>query len=167
MHHSFKEFLIRDWVVGDRAAAAHVVKTVLAEYGLGWEADGCGCSDRDAVEVETYYWQTGGEFWVVEQAGEIVGTGGYLPIERGENAAEIRKMYLLPTARGKGLGRHLLGELEQAAADKGFGEVWVETASVLTEAVKLYEQNGYMPKSGVETERCDKVYSKPVLKENP
>ena len=160
MHQNFKNFLIRDWAVGDRAAAADVVKTVLAEYGLGWEVGDCGCSDRDAVEVEKYYWQSGGEFWVVERAGEIVGTGGYLPIERGEKAVEIRKMYLLPAARGQGLGRHLLSELEQAAAAKGFGEVWVETATALVEAVKLYERNGYLPKSGVETERCDKVYSK-------
>ena len=160
MHQDFKDFLIRDWAVGDRVAAAEVVKTVLAEYGLGWEVGDCGCSDRDAVEVEKYYWQSGGEFWVVERAGEIVGTGGYLPIDRGEKAVEIRKMYLLPAARGQGLGRYLLGELEQAAAAKGFGEVWVETATVLAEAVKLYERNGYLPKSGVETERCDKVYSK-------
>ena len=133
---------------------------MLAEYGLGWEVGDCGCSDRDAVEVEKYYWQSGGKFWVVERAGEIVGTGGYLPIDRGEKAVEIRKMYLLPAARGQGLGRYLLGKLEQAAAAKGFGEVWVETATVLAEAVKLYERNGYLPKSGVETERCDKVYSK-------
>ncbi len=163
MRQSFKEFLIRDWAAGDRDAAANVVKTVLAEYGLSWEAGDSGGSDRDAVEVETYYWQTGGEFWIVEQASQVVGTGGYLPIERGENAVEIRKMYLLPAARGQGLGRYLLGELERAAAAKGFGEVWIETASVLAEAVKLYERNGYVPKSGVETERCDKVYRKSIL----
>lgn len=162
MHVQFKDFLIRDWRVGDRAAAANVVKTVLAEYGLSWEGNCGGCSDRDAVEVEKYYWEAGGEFWVVERLGKIVGTGGYLPIKRGENAAEIRKMYLLPEARGQGLGRYLLAELEQAAAKKGFEEVWVETATVLKEAVALYERNGYIPKSGVETERCDKVYCKSI-----
>ena len=160
MHRQFKDFLIRDWRVGDRASAADVVKTVLAEYGLSWEVNCGGCSDRDAVEVEKFYWETGGEFWVVERSGEVVGTGGYLPIARGENAVEIRKMYLLPAARGQGLGRCLLAELEQAAAVKGFKEVWVETATVLKQAVALYERNGYMPKSGVETERCDKVYGK-------
>ena len=160
MHRQFKDFLIRDWRVDDRTAAANVVKTVLNEYGLSWEAHCGGCSDRDAVEVEKFYWQTGGEFWVVERSGEIVGTGGYLPIERGENAVEIRKMYLLPEARGRGLGRYLLVKLEQAAAAKGFKEAWVETATVLKEAVALYERNGYGPRSGVETERCDKVYCK-------
>lgn len=91
-----------------------------------------------------------------------MGTGGYLPSERGEKAVEIRKMYLLPAARGQGLGNHLLTELEQAAAAKGFKEAWVETATALKAAVALYERNGYKPRSGVETERCDKVYSKAI-----
>ena len=160
MRMQFKDFLVRDWEVGDRTPAANVVKTVLSEYGLGWEVNCGGCSDQDAVEVEKYYLETGGEFWVVERAGQIVGTGGYHPIPRGDNAVEIRKMYLLPEARRHGLGRFLLAQLEQAAAAKGFKEVWVETATVLKEAVILYERNGYRAESGVETERCDKVYRK-------
>jgi len=156
----FKSFLIRDWVVSDREPAANVVKTVLEEYGLGWEVSCGGCSDQDAVEVERYYQQTGGEFWVVEADGKVVGTGGYHPIERGNNAVEIRKMYLLPEARGHGLGRFLLAQLEQAAADKGFSEAWVETATALKEAVALYEKNDYQPIDGVDTERCDKAYRK-------
>ncbi len=160
MRRQFKDFLIRDWGVSDRTPAATVVKTVLSEYGLGWEVNCGGCSDQDAVEVEKYYLETGGEFWVIERSGQIVGTGGYHPISRGDNAVEIRKMYLLPEARGYGLGRFLLAQLEQAAAAKGFKEVWVETATVLKEAVILYERNGYQAESGVETERCDKVYRK-------
>ncbi|MEL6815514.1 MAG: GNAT family N-acetyltransferase [Cyanobacteria bacterium J06598_3] len=164
MEKVFKNFLIRDWCVGDRATAATVVKTVLAEYGLGWEVNCGGCSDQDAVDVEKHYWETGGEFWVVERDGAVVGTGGYHPIARGENAVEIRKMYLLPAVRGLGLGRYLLAQLEQAAVAKGFAEAWVETATVLADAVKLYERNGYVSMEGVETERCDKVYRKQMLK---
>ncbi|MGF1674519.1 MAG: GNAT family N-acetyltransferase, partial [Rivularia sp. (in: cyanobacteria)] len=43
---------------------------------------------------------------------------------------------------------------------RGFQEIWIETASVLSEAVKLYEANGYIPATGVETKRCDRVYLK-------
>ncbi|MEM9088988.1 MAG: GNAT family N-acetyltransferase [Cyanobacteria bacterium P01_F01_bin.53] len=165
MQTTFKDFVIRDWAVSDRTAAAEVVKTVLAEYGLAWEASCGGCSDRDVVEVEKFYWQNGGEFWVIEQAGKLVGTGAYYPIARsanprGKGAVEIRKMYLLPEARGYGLGRYLLAQLEVAAAANGFTEIVVETATVLTEAVALYEKNGYEPISEVETERCDKAYLK-------
>lgn len=137
MRTQFKDFVIRDWVAGDRESAANVVKTVLEEYGLGWEVSCGGCSDQDAVEVEKYYQQTGGEFWVAESQGKIVGTGGYHPIDRGNNAVEIRKMYLLPEARRQGLGRFLLAQLEQAAAGRGYGEAWVETATALKEAVVL------------------------------
>ncbi|NJM96403.1 MAG: GNAT family N-acetyltransferase [Phormidesmis sp. RL_2_1] len=160
MRQQFKDFLIRDWSVGDRTAAADVVKTVLVEYDLSWEVDCGGCSDQDVVDVEKYYWEAGGEFWVIERSGQIVGTGGYYPITRGNRAVEVRKMYLLPDARGYGLGRFLLTQLEQAATDKGFKEVWVETATALSAAVKLYEKNGYRPMSGITTERCDKVYCK-------
>ncbi|MEL6334891.1 MAG: GNAT family N-acetyltransferase [Cyanobacteria bacterium J06626_26] len=155
MHTSFKSFLIRDWQPADRQAAADLIGQVLTDYGLGWEPD---VADVDVVQVEQYYQD--GEFWVVEQAGSIVGTAAYLPIERGNQAVEIRKMYLLPVARGQGLGRFLLGQLESEIATRGFKEIWLETATVLKEAVCMYESSGYLPATGVETTRCDRVYKK-------
>jgi putative acetyltransferase len=95
-----------------------------------------------------------------------VGTGGYYPILRGEKAVEIRKMYLLPSVRGLGLGRFLLQQLEIAIATQGFQQIWIETASVLVEAVKLYETGRYQPATGVETTRCDRVYCKTIALPN-
>jgi putative acetyltransferase len=69
-------------------------------------------------------------------------------------------MYLSPPLRGQGLGKYLLQQLEKAIADRGFQEIWIETASVLKEGVKLYESSGYQPATGVETKRCDRVYVK-------
>lgn len=158
------DFLIRDWQPADRQIAADLIKTVLEEYGLGWEVN-CGtCTDQDAVEIEKYYWQTGGEFWVVERAGQIVGTAGYYPVQRESEvkAVEIRKMYLHPSARGQGLGKFLLSQLEQAIAAKDFSEIWVETATVLKEAVLMYEKYGYQPEDRIDTPRCDKVYKKVI-----
>ncbi|PSN17257.1 GNAT family N-acetyltransferase, partial [filamentous cyanobacterium CCP5] len=60
----------------------------------------------------------------------------------------------------QGLGRFLLGCLEQAVYQSGYREIWIETASVLREAVQLYESAGYEPATGVETLRCDRVYKK-------
>lgn len=151
----YNEFVVRSWQSGDRVSAAAVIETVLAEYGLGWEPNG---ADRDVLEVEEYYGD--GEFWVVELNGVVVGTAAYYPIDRAENAVEIRKMYLLPIARRKGLGRFLLNALEAVIIQKGFAEIWIETASVLREAVILYERSGYEATTGVETERCDRVYVK-------
>jgi putative acetyltransferase len=148
-------FEVRSWQPSDRTAAAAVIGQVLAEYGLGWEPEG---ADRDVLQIEECYGN--GEFWVVELEGQVVGTAAYYPIDRGDNAVEIRKMYLLPIARGQGLGRFLLNALEAAIIQKGFAEIWIETASVLKEAVILYEKSGYKAATGVETDRCDRVYVK-------
>ena len=153
----YEDYTIRPWQPGDRDAAAAVIRQVLGEYGLPWEPEG---ADGDVIAVERCYQQCGGEFWVVERDGSIVGTGAYYPIPRSNCAVEIRKMYLLPAARGCGLGRYLLTCLETAIAARGFTEIWVETASVLQEAVRLYERSGYQPTTEVETARCDRAYVK-------
>ncbi|MBW4622958.1 MAG: GNAT family N-acetyltransferase [Cyanosarcina radialis HA8281-LM2] len=153
----YLDFYLRPWEQSDRLAAAEVIHTVLTEYGLPWEPEG---ADRDVLEVEQYYLVPGGEFWVVEQQERIVGTGAYHPTSRGEKAVELRKMYLLPQVRGQGLGKYLLQQLETAITSQGFHQIWLETASVLKEAVRLYESSGYLAATGVETKRCDRVYLK-------
>lgn len=97
MRKTYREFTIRNWESRDRFLASAVIRSVLAEYGLKWEPE---ATDRDVLEVEQAYLSQGGEFWVVESQGEIVGTAAYYPIKRGYNAVEIRKMYLCP-ARGE------------------------------------------------------------------
>lgn len=159
MDMQYQGFWIRDWRVEDRDTAYTVIQTALAEYGLRPEPEG---TDRDARYVEQYYWQTGGEFWVVEREGILVGTGGYYPLQREVGMAEIRKMYLAKSARGQGLGKVLLRQLESAIATQGYTQIWIETASVLKEAVALYESFGYQPATGVETLRCDRVYRKAI-----
>ncbi len=159
MHCHYQDFIIRDWQPRDRQMAADLIFAVLSEYGLECEADD---ADSDVLNVESAYWETGGQFWVVEYAGQLVGTAGFYPVSRRPHSVEIRKMYLHPNVRGKGLGRWLLNALEDAIAHAGHHFIWIETASVLKEAVRLYESNGYQPSTGVETARCDLVYVKPV-----
>ena len=151
------DFSVRSWETRDRADAFHLIQDILVEYGLICEPFG---ADRDVYDVELFYHKKGGEFWVVERQGKIVGTAAYYPIERGNNAVEIRKMYILPAVRRQGLGKFLLQELETKIIARGFDEIWIETASILKEAVILYENNGYLLTTGVETPRCDRVYVK-------
>jgi putative acetyltransferase len=157
----YQNYLIRDWQPNDRIATAEVIKNALAEYGLGWEPDG---ADRDVLAVEEYYLDRGGEFWVIEADGNIIGTSAYYPCiaeeNRGKKVVEIRKMYLQSQVRGQGLGKYLLSQLERAIFDRGYQEIRIETASVLTAAVKLYESSGYQPVTDIETARCDRAYIK-------
>lgn len=159
----YREFLIRNCQPNDCQVAADIIGSVLAEYHLKWEPEG---ADKDVLEVEKFYQNIGGEFWVIEKQRKIVGTAAYYPIERGNKAVEIRKMYLLPEIRGQGLGKFLLKELEKRIIECQFQEIWIETATVLQEAIKLYESNGYQLTTGVETQRCDRVYKKVLYQDS-
>lgn len=139
-----------------------LIAAVLAEYGLQPDPDGV---DADVLDIDRHYRQAGGEFFAVYEAGQLVGTMGVLPVTA--DSCELRKMYLLPRARGHGLGRRLLQLAEAEARRRGYAFVQLETASVLHEAVALYERNGYRALCGTpHVGRCDRVYRKSVREEN-
>lgn len=160
MDSQFGPFRIRDWQPTDRETVVALIASILAEFGLNWQPES---ADQDVVAVEQFYQQTGGEFWVVEsthQPGQLVGTAAFYPSQRHPQAAEIRKMYLLPSVRGKGLGKYLLIALEQKIQAQGYQEVWLETLGSMTAANQLYTRLGYQPSPDVETQRCDRAYFK-------
>lgn len=61
----------------------------------------------------------------------------------GAEPAELKRMWVAPTARGLGLGRRLLAALEREARDRGVTEVRLETNRALVEAIALYRSAGY------------------------
>ena len=61
----------------------------------------------------------------------------------GHDPAEIKRMWVAPTARGLGLGRRLLRELEASAERRGATRTRLETNRALTEAIDLYRSAGY------------------------
>ncbi|QBE63213.1 GNAT family N-acetyltransferase [Pseudoduganella lutea] len=56
---------------------------------------------------------------------------------------EIKRMYVRPAARGKGLARRLISTLEEAAAARGCSVFMLETGPTMPEALALYERMGY------------------------
>jgi GNAT superfamily N-acetyltransferase len=58
---------------------------------------------------------------------------------------EVKRMYVRPEARGRGLGRLVLAELEARARTLGYRELLLETGIRQTEAIGLYEAAGYEP----------------------
>ena len=58
--------------------------------------------------------------------------------------AEIKRMWVAESARGLGVGRRILSELEDRAADHGARAVRLETNKTLTEAISLYRSSGYI-----------------------
>ena len=57
--------------------------------------------------------------------------------------AELKRMWVAPAARGLGVGRRLLHELEQQAKAMGAHVIRLETNRALSEAIALYRRNGY------------------------
>lgn len=101
-------------------------------------------ADKQALEdPERYIIDQGGEiFFALDPEGEVLGTGALMMHEDG--TAELAKMAVLPSARGRGIGR-LLGEAILALADaRGLGKLFLETNRKLTPAIRLYQQLGFV-----------------------
>jgi ribosomal protein S18 acetylase RimI-like enzyme len=60
-----------------------------------------------------------------------------------QNAAEIKRMYVAPSARGRGLSRMVLAELEATAREAGLDWLVLETGQPQVSAVRLYRSSGY------------------------
>jgi putative acetyltransferase len=70
-----------------------------------------------------------------------VGCGALRPMESG--VAEIKRMYVEPDVRGRGVARRLLAELERRACELGYAAVRLETGLRQVAAMRLYESAGY------------------------
>jgi GNAT superfamily N-acetyltransferase len=62
----------------------------------------------------------------------------------GEGPAELKRMWIAPTARGLGVGQRLLAELERQASKAGVKVLRLETNRALKEAIALYTRSGYV-----------------------
>jgi putative acetyltransferase len=62
-----------------------------------------------------------------------------------ETTVEIKRMFVAPPARGKGISRKILAELETWAHTLGFGCIILETGGRQVEALALYQRAGYAP----------------------
>ena len=82
-----------------------------------------------------------GELLIARLDGRPVGCGA-LKLHSGA-PAELKRMWVSPDARGIGLGRRLLSELERHAREAGARVVRLETNRTLTEAIQLYRTSGY------------------------
>ena len=61
------------------------------------------------------------------------------------DAAEVKRMYVAPSARGRGIAAALLAELEDAARRRGWTTLRLETGPRQPEAISLYSGAGYRP----------------------
>ncbi|MEU3571568.1 GNAT family N-acetyltransferase [Kitasatospora sp. NPDC036755] len=89
-----------------------------------------------------------GLFLIAYLDGRPVACGGWRAKQAGEDGlrdgdAEVKRMFVVPAARGRGLARAVLGRLERTAAQAGRTRFILETGTEQPEAVALYESEGY------------------------
>jgi GNAT superfamily N-acetyltransferase len=85
-----------------------------------------------------------GVFLVVrDDDGAAVACGGVARFD--ETRGELKRMYVVPEARGRGFGRRLLEELEAHARRLGYAALVLETGEQQGEALGLYRSSGYEP----------------------
>jgi DNA-binding MarR family transcriptional regulator/predicted GNAT family acetyltransferase len=87
------------------------------------------------------YRSPNGVFVVVHSDGEPAACGAVQRVD--ETTCEIKRMWVRPEWRGVGLGRRLLDDLLQRCRDLGSARVVLDTNSVLTEAISMYERAGF------------------------
>ncbi len=83
----------------------------------------------------------GAAFLVARRADRPVGCGAIRPFEPG--VAEVKRMFVVHEARGRGVGRAILESLEAFAKNFGYRSIRLETGLKQPEAISLYESAGY------------------------
>jgi GNAT superfamily N-acetyltransferase len=125
---------------GDSPEALELVAAMEA-----WVTDGFGPTtpDRTSVVAASEMGPPSGAFVVLREDGRVVAGGGIRGLE--PEVCEIKRMYVVPEARGRGHGRRVLSTLEAVAAELGYRRARLDTAQSMTTAMNLYESAGYRP----------------------
>lgn len=128
-------------VPADDEAARRLLGEYLGEIErrLGRPLEPSEYPDPDPGELEP----PGGRLVVAFDGDEPIGCGAVRLVAPG--VAELKRMYVAPGARGRGLGRELLAELERTAGELGCHTVRLDTMATMPEAAALYRSAGYAP----------------------
>jgi GNAT superfamily N-acetyltransferase len=78
-----------------------------------------------------------------DEDGTAVGCGGLRPL--GPDSAEIKRMYVEPSARGTGVATALLRAIEDHARELGIPRLLLETGTGQPDAMRFYQREGYEP----------------------
>ena len=104
-------------------------------------AEALGIPSLEPTAVSSGLEPPDGVLLLVTLDGEPVAIGGVRHLDGPR--AELKAMYVAPSARRLGIGRRLLVRLEEIAASRGCAAARLDTLAALQAAVALYESQGY------------------------
>lgn len=119
--------------------AKRLIDALDRELTETYPEEGATFFDLLAVDVAEGH----GAFLVAREGTTPVGCGAVRLL--GERRAELKRMYVVPEARGRGVASALLTELERTAVALGVRELVLETGARQVDALRLYERAGFVP----------------------
>jgi len=120
-----------------------VIAAVKAAYDmLGYTMD-FGEFDRDLADIPGTYQDAGGEFWVLEDGRLVAGCVGVT--RESAETCELHRLYLLPSYRGRGLGRRLIETAIEWCRENGCREVVLWSDIRFEAAREVYIRCGFSP----------------------
>lgn len=138
-----KNWIIRPITSHDDSQIAHVIRTVMPEYGAS--GDGFAINDPEVDWMSKAYHAPRCAYYVIEFEGHVMGGGGIAPLEGASNdrICELRKMYFLPALRGQGAGLALIELCLKKARELKFELCYLETLTGMDNAIALYQKVGF------------------------
>jgi drug/metabolite transporter (DMT)-like permease/GNAT superfamily N-acetyltransferase len=118
-----------------------VAATLLREYSQELYDRSIGREPCRTDTIASEYEEPHGAFIVMYDDGQPIGCGGIRAL--GDGVGEVKRMYVVPEARGSGKGARLLGALEDEARRLGYERLRLDTAEPLRAAAALYRSAGY------------------------
>lgn len=142
MNQSSPHILIRNIQLSDNPKLAVIVRDTLTEFGAN--VPGTVYFDPSTDALFELFQTPRSAYFIAEINGQIMGGAGIYPTEGlPPETCELVKMYLLPEARGLGLGRMLMQRCLETALAEGFKQVYLETLPELKQALSVYEKFGF------------------------
>lgn len=126
----------------DNPVLARIIKDTLKEFGANHP--GTVYYDETTDALYELFRKERSHYFVAEKDGSILGGGGIFPTDGlPEDTCELVKMYLLPEARGTGLGRSIIEQCLERAREYGYKQVYLETMPELRQALNIYARFGF------------------------
>ncbi len=124
------------------AAIAKIIRSSLEEFGAN--KPGTVYYDKETDHLTRLFDHPRAYYFMALHEGRLLGGAGIFPTAGlEENMAELVKMYLLPEARGIGLGKKLLEACFEKAREMGYTTLYIETLPELRQAISLYRHMGF------------------------
>lgn len=133
---------IREIKKSDNQKISFIIKSVLTE--LKSNKKGTAYYDKETDAMYEAYQNDKSVYYVVLLNDKIIGGCGINPLKDGDkNICELQKMYMLPQARGKRIGKLLLQKSLNFAIKSDYKKCYLETFPNMKSAMLLYYKNGF------------------------